>query len=70
MSNNKMKVSHIIQYVTAGDSALSQWSDDDNDDNNSSNDIETPQNLFSSNTEVSSVKENDDEDYASLTKPY
>ena len=41
MSNRKVKLSDIIDFVTASDSELSELSDDDND-----NEIEVPQNVL------------------------
>ena len=51
-----MKISDIIDFVTASDSELSKLSDDDND-----NKIEVPQNVLGSTAEVSSDEENEDE---------
>ena len=52
----KIKISDIIDFVTASDSELSKLSDDDND-----NKIEVPQNVLGSTAEVSSDEENEDE---------
>ena len=52
----KIKISDIIDFVTASDSELSKLSDDDND-----NKIEMPQNVLGSTAEVSSDEENEDE---------
>lgn len=57
MSNSKRKINHIIDFVTAGDSELSELSDDDND-----NEIELPQNVLASTVEVFFDEENEDED--------
>lgn len=57
MSNSKSKINHTIDFVTAGDSELSELSDDDND-----NEIELPQNVLASTVEVFFDEENEDED--------
>ena len=57
MSNSKRKINHTIDFVTAGDSELSELSDDDND-----NEIELPQNVLASTVEVFFDEENEDED--------
>ena len=62
MSNRKVKISDIIECVTASDSELSELSDDDNN-----NEIQVPQNVLVSTTaEVSSDEDNGDEDPSSL----
>ena len=62
MSNREVKISDIVDFVTASDSALSKLSDDDSD-----SEIEVPQNVLVSTAEVSSDKENEDEDDVPLT---
>ena len=57
MSNRKVKISDIIDFVTASDSELSELPDDIND-----NEIEVPPNVLVSTAEVSSDEENEDED--------
>ena len=56
MSNRKVKISDIIDFVTASDCELSKLLDDDND-----NETEVPQNVLVSTAEVSSDEENEDE---------
>ena len=55
MSNRKVKISDIIDFVTASDFELSELLDDDDD-----NEIEVPQNVLVSTAEVD--EENEDED--------
>ena len=56
MSNRKVKMSDIIDFLIANGSELSKLSDDDND-----NEIEVPKNVLVS-MAVSSDEENEDED--------
>ena len=57
MSNRKVEISDIMDFVTASDSELSKLSEDDNN-----NEIKVPQNVLVSTVEVSSDEENEDED--------
>ena len=57
MSNGKVEISDIMDFVTASDSELSKLSEDDNN-----NEIKVPQNVLVSTVEVSSDEENEDED--------
>ena len=56
MPNSKKKINDTIDFVTAGDSELSELSDDDNN-----NYIELPQIVLASTAEVSCDEENEDE---------
>ena len=56
MSNRKVEISDIMDFVTASDSELSKLSEDDNN-----NEIKVPQNVLVSTVEVSSDEENEDD---------
>ena len=56
MSNRKVEISDIMDFVTASNSELSKLSEDDNN-----NEIKVPQNVLVSAVEVSSDEEDEDD---------